>query len=107
MTHFKIQSEGEGSEEHRPCLVLKGCGSREKGTISSLHFSWILPVVDNVKVPGSTWCTCIIQIMHFSVVTLTTRKQGWVKCAMETVCGEIISMYTMIILGSKGATKID
>lgn len=84
VTHFscKIQSEGEAGEAYRPWLVLQGYGTREQKTTSSLLFSWISPVMDNVKVSLSTWCTCIVQDMHFFVVTITRRKRGWVRCAM-------------------------
>lgn len=56
--------------------MLKGYGTREKGIISSLHLSWIFPVVDNVKVPLSTWCTCIIQIMHFFCGSCYKEESG-------------------------------
>lgn len=50
--------------------MLKGYGTRDKGTLS-LYFSWILTVVGNVKAPLSSWCTYALFRLCTFVVTLT------------------------------------
>lgn len=77
-----VQFEGKANEEYWLWLTLQGYATREKGTSSSLLFLQILPVVDNAKVPLGALCTCIIQDMHFFVITFTWRKQGLVRCTM-------------------------